>query len=350
MTAEQKMRLCMEKAKAIVAKYRAEAPDGFDPKCTMATIAIVGTVATVASAGASMYASNKAGKDAKSAANTASKQFQATGRKGDSLLAKYERLLSDPSRVLALTQNANNANFEGARDQSTRINNFQQGELSRMLDRSIPGYQGLIGRALKNTRSWIRGEVPNDVASFVEDRAAERATKFGLPAGRGGARALTARDLGKTSLDLMSQGENSLQRWISTAKNFLTPSLSSPMDFLFTPTQYVNTALAGANIAQQRAGILTGAGNAATNSYLQGEQAGIAADQAQMQALSQGLESLGGIGMAYAGRGAGAGAKGPAWQANASGGRMTGGGGTFNPNLYMAGLGGGGTQGYLNAM
>lgn len=314
---------------------------------SMATIAIVGGVTALASAGAQAYGANQAGKAAKSAAGTAASQFQKTGKSADSLLAKYERLLSDPSRVLALTMNANNANFGEASAQSTRINNFNQGELSRMLDKSIPGYQGLISRALKNTRSWIRGEVPNAVASFVEDRAAERATRFGLPAGRGAASAMTARDLGKTSLDLMSQGENSLQRWISTARSFLTPSLSSPMDFLFTPSQFTNTALAGANIAGQRAGILTGQGNMATNAYLQGEQAGIAADQAQMQALAQGLEAIGGMGMAYAGRNAGGGA--PGWKANASGGVRTGGGGTFNPNIYTAGLGGGSAQGYLNA-
>lgn len=314
---------------------------------SLAVVGIVGAGTALASAGMQAYSANKAGKDARSAAGQAGKQFQATGRKADSMLAKYERLLSDPSRVLALTQNANNQNWQGAVDQTTRVNNFQQGELSRMLDKSIPGYQGLISRALKNTRSWIRGEVPDDVSNFVQDRAAERATRMGLPAGRGAGRDLVSRDLGKTSLDLMSQGENSLQRWISTARSFLTPSLSSPMDFLFTPTQYTNSVLAGANIAGQRAGILTGAGNAATGAYLQGEQAGVAADQAQMAALAQGLESIGGMGMAYAGRGGTGGAPGAA--ANASGGTRSAFGGTYNPNATLAALGMGGTQQYVNA-
>lgn len=350
LTREEMMRLCAERARRIVASYRAEAPEGYDPQCSMAVIAVVGIGATVASAGVQMYSANKAGKAAKSAAGQAASQFQATGQKADSLLKKYQRLLADPSRVLSLTQNANNQNWEGARDQATRLNNFNQGELSRMVDKAIPGYQNLIGRALKNTRSWIRGEVPNDVASFIEDRAAEHATRFGLPAGSAAARAITSRDLGRTSLDLMSQGENSLQRWISTAKNSLTPSLSSPMDFLFTPQQYTNTVLAGANIASQRAGILTGAGNNATNAYLQGEQAKISADQAQMQALAQGLESIGGIGMAYAGAkgGLGAGGAAPAWRTNASGGTMAG---SSNPSATLAALGlTGGTQGYLNAV
>lgn len=303
---------------------------------SMAVVAVVGVTAA-ASAGIQAYSANKAGKDAKSAANQASQQFQETGKKADSLLKKYERLLADPNRVLALTTNANNQNWADARDFSTRLNNYNTTQLHGQINRSLPGYQNLINKSLRNTRSWLQGQIPSDVAAAIEDRAAERATNFGLPAGSVNQRALTSRDLGLTSLNLMTQGENSLQRWISTARSFLTPSLASPMDFLFTPTQYTNTVLAGANIAGQRAGILTGQGNAATNAYLQGEQAGIAADQAQAQAIAQGIESLGGAGMAYAGGGAGAaggaggtdallgmlgGNTGGNWRYNASGGQQ----------------------------
>lgn len=301
---------------------------------SMAVIAVVGIGATAASAGMQAYSANKAGKDAKSAAGQAAQQFQETGKQGSALLKNYQRLLQDPNRVLALTTNSNNANWQDARDFSTRLNNYNTTQLHEQINRSLPNYQGLINRSLKNTRSWLRGQLPSDVAAAIEDRAAERATNFGLPAGSANQRALTSRDLGLTSLNLMSQGENSLQRWISTARSFLTPSLSSPMDFLMTPTQYTNTALAGANIAGQRAGILTGQGNMATNAYLQGEQAGIAADQAQAQAISQGIESLGGMGMAYANQGSGNGSTNAllgmlgtntgtqGWRHNASGGQQ----------------------------
>lgn len=331
--AVEKFQICMQMAKSIVARYRAEAPEGFDPKMSMAVIGIVGIGATLASTGVQMYSANKAGKDAKSAANQAAGMYQKTGQKADSLLAKYERLLSDPSRVLAMTMNANNLNWDDAKNATIRLNNFNQAELSRVLNKSIPGYQGAIGIALRNTRQWLRGQIPNDVSAAVQDRAAERATRFGLPAGSPAAEALTARDLGLTSLDLMGKGENSLQRWISTARSFLTPQLSSPMDFLFTPTQYTNTILAGADLASRRGNILLGAGNAATGAFLEGEAAGIKADQAQAQALAQGLESIGGIGMAYAGR-----------KAPTTG---TGGGGGFGS---MLGAGTGGTANSLQAM
>lgn len=314
---------------------------------SMAVVAVVAGVGAVASAGVQAYSANKAGKDAKSAANQASQQFQATGKKADSLLKKYERLLADPNRVLALTTNANNQNWQDARDFSTRLNNYNTTQLHGQINRSLPGYQNLINKSLANTRSWLRGQLPSDVAAAIEDRAAERATNFGLPAGSVNQRALTSRDLGLTSLNLMTQGENSLQRWISTARSFLTPQLSSPMDFLFTPTQYVNTALAGANIAGQRAGILTGQGNMATNAYLQGEQAGIAADQAQAQAIAQGIESLGGMGMAYAGGGAGgmAGGMGGAGGTDAMLGML---GAQPSPNNWKYNASGG-QQRYLNA-
>lgn len=268
---------------------------------SLAVAAVVGIGTAAVSAGVQYYGAQKAGKQAKSAAANAQQQFKTTGAKADSLLAKYERLLSDPSRVLAMTMNANNLNWADARDQATRLNNYNTVELHRQINRSLPGYQGLIGTALRNTRSWLRGQIPADVSAAVQDRAAERAMRFGLPPGSGAAEALTARDLGLTSLDLMGKGENSLQRWVSTARSFLTPSLASPQEFLFNPTQYTNTVLAGANVAGQRAGIITGQGNQATQAYLAGEEAGIKADQAATKAIAQGLESIGGIGMAYAG-------------------------------------------------
>jgi hypothetical protein len=299
----------------------------------MAVIAVVGIGATVASAGVSAYSSNKAGKDAQSAAGAAADRFADTGKRGSDMLKRYQSLLSDPNRVLAMTTNANNNNWADAKSFSQRLNNENISQLHGAINKSLPGYQQLINKSLANTRTWLRGQLPSDVAAAIEDRAAERATNFGLPADSVNRRALTARDLGRTSLDLMSQGENSLQRWISTARSFLTPNMSSPMDFLFTPTQYQNSVLAGANIAGQRAGILTGQQNMATNAYLQGDQAAIAADQAQAQAISQGIESLGGIGMGYANAGAGGGGmmggfsggqntSMPWWQ-NASNGRVT---------------------------
>jgi hypothetical protein len=349
---QAKMQLCLAMARAIVQRYRAQAPEGFDPKMSLAVVAVVGGVAALGSAGLSYASSKKAGKDAKGAAAQAQGMYEKTGRKADSMLSKYERLLSDPRRVLAMTMNANNENFEDAKNASVRLNNFNQGELTRMLNKNIPGYQGLIGTALKNTRSWLRGQIPSDVSGAVEDRAAERATMFGLPADSTNRKALTARDLGRTSLDLMSAGESSLQRWISTARSFLTPALSNPMDFLFTPQQYTNTVLAGANVASQRAGIITGAGNASTNAYLSGAEAGIKADQAASQALAQGLESLGGIGMAYAGR------KGTGGGAGMGGAPAATPGGGSNMNGFLAALGIGGTgvgmaspttyQAYLN--
>lgn len=353
MTPAEKMQLCWDRARKIVARYRAMAPNGFDPKMSMAVVGITGAVVALGSAGMQYASSKKAGKDAKNAAAQAGQQYQETGRKADSILRKYERMLSDPAKVLALTMNANNQNFAGARDAAVRLNNFNQDELTRMLNKNIPGYQGMIGIALRNTRNWLRGRIPGDVGAAVEDRAAENAMRMGLPAGSGSARALTARDLGVTSLDLMAKGENSLQRWISTARTSLMPALASPMDFLFTPTQYTNTVLAGANVGAQRAGIITGAGNQATNAYLSGAEAGIQADQAATQALVQGLESIGGMGMAYAmhkgqpGGGAGAGMGGGIGTSNGTNmaallGAMGMGGngmGTATPTTY---------QGYLN--
>lgn len=256
---------------------------------------IILALGTAASAGIQAKGAHDAGKASQAAAGSAAKQFRKTGERASGMLEKYEELLAHPDRLIWGSFNANKNNLRGANWLSQSINTFNKGELDRMMQMTVPGYKKSIRLALKNTRSWIKGQVPEDVSDYVENRAAEKANRFGLGSDTVARRSLTARDLGRTSLDLMREGENSLQRWISTARQNLIPTLHDPMEFLLTPTQYTNDIIAASNIAGQRAGILTGAQNTATNAYLQGEQAKISADQAMMQALAQGLESIAGV-------------------------------------------------------
>jgi hypothetical protein len=84
-------------------------------------------------------------------------------------------------------------------------NTFNQEELNRMMELAVPGYGGLQGQRAKNAGSLLRGELPPDVEALVKRKAAARSVAGGF-GGSGMARNLTLRDLGLTSLDAMTTG------------------------------------------------------------------------------------------------------------------------------------------------
>lgn len=71
----EKFQQCLEQARAIVARYRAEAPEGCDPQNTFVALGVTGTIAAstavtgavgLAGVGASLYAANKSGSGSRS--------------------------------------------------------------------------------------------------------------------------------------------------------------------------------------------------------------------------------------------------------------------------------------------
>lgn len=67
-------------------------------------------------------------------------------------------------------------------------------------------YNKLFGMMSGVVESQLRGEIPDDVRAKVERDAAARGLLYGLGAGSPADRALTARDLGLTSLDIQQKG------------------------------------------------------------------------------------------------------------------------------------------------
>lgn len=99
-------------------------------------------------------------------------------------------------------------------------------DLDRMLNSIIPGYTDMQAQGTKNTLSELRGEIPMDVQDKIRRDSAFQSLIGGY-AGSGMSRALTARDLGRTSLDLTQMGENSAQKWTSMARETAAPWLIS---------------------------------------------------------------------------------------------------------------------------
>lgn len=109
---------------------------------------------------------------------------------------------------------------EAGRAAKGNLKNYD--DIIALLDRMIPGFSEQQKQGSKNTLSMLRGEIPEDVQREVQRSSAFRSLMGGY-AGSGMSKAVTARDLGLTSLDLMGRGENSAQKWASIAEGAASP-------------------------------------------------------------------------------------------------------------------------------
>ena len=98
-----------------------------------------------------------------------------------------------------------NANQSGAEGAASRTNRFNQGQVNDVLEQGIPGFSEMQRRRVKQATDLLGGGVPEDVQKQVFRSSAGRALSGGFsgsPAGRN----LTARDFGRTSLDMIERG------------------------------------------------------------------------------------------------------------------------------------------------
>lgn len=107
-------------------------------------------------------------------------------------------------------------------------NRFNQSELDALLEGSVPGLKGMQSQRAGNTAALLRGELPDDVASSVYRGAIGRSLEGGFGGSQAG-RNLVARDLGRTSLDLMRLGGNELD---SSLRSAPLPNILSSQDLL----------------------------------------------------------------------------------------------------------------------
>lgn len=98
------------------------------------------------------------------------------------------------------------ANFDRAAGIASKQNQFDQDELEKMLESSIPGYRGIQTSRAGNAQAFLNGDLPPSVRSQIYRRGAAKA----VGGGYGGSEAhdnLVARDLGLSALDLMDRGQ-----------------------------------------------------------------------------------------------------------------------------------------------
>jgi hypothetical protein len=115
------------------------------------------------------------------------------------------------------------------------INEANMTQLQSLLNTAMPGWQTTFGQMQTNTNQLLMGQVPGDVQQQIQRGAAQQAIAsggYGAGAGTGTAGAISARDLGLTSLQLQQQGQTQGTNLISLARNYLMPQPVDPTSLL----------------------------------------------------------------------------------------------------------------------
>ena len=187
----------------------------------------------------------------------------------------------------AIQQNI--AALQPATELAQKTTAAEQSQLESQLRRAIPGYDQLVKQAGANIGSALRGEISPEVSAQVQRSTAGRALSGGFGAGSGFGRALTARDLGLTGMQIQNQGLAQAQNFIQQQRAFGMVQPFSVSSMFITPSQRIN-ALAQQNQQQY-------------NRDLQAAQVAAMPDPT-MAAIGGALSSAGGFaGGAYTQRG-----------------------------------------------
>lgn len=144
-------------------------------------------------------------------------------------------------------------------DQQTRF---------KALDAAIPTWRETRDQAAEINKSLLAGEIPNDVKQQIARNSAFKATQGGFGAGSGAGRSLTARDLGRTSLDLTQMGQQNTMAWDDLLFRIAVPEQTKASDVMrFSGISSDTAANAGLSQMAARLGIASDAyrGNVATN-------------------------------------------------------------------------------------
>lgn len=146
----------------------------------------------------------------------------------------------------AIQQNI--AALQPATELAQKTTAAEQSQLEAQLRRAIPGYDQLISQAGANIGAALRGEISPEVSAQVQRSTAGRALAGGFGGGSGFGRALTARDLGLTGMQIQNQGLAQAQNFIQQQRTFGMVQPFSVSSMFITPAQRV-----GAMQQQQQA-------------------------------------------------------------------------------------------------
>lgn len=153
----------------------------------------------------------------------------------------FNRVNVEEQQKAAITGNI--AALESASELAKKTTAAEQSQLEAQLRRAIPNYDQLVSQAGKNIGAALQGQISPEVSAQIQRSTAGRALAGGFGGGTGFGRALTARDLGLTGMQIQSQGLAQAQNFIQQQRAFGMVQPFSVSSMFISPTQRINLAL-----------------------------------------------------------------------------------------------------------
>ena len=150
----------------------------------------------------------------------------------------------------AIKQNI--AALEPATALAEKTTTAEQSILEQQLERAIPGYKQLIQQASQNIGAALSGQVSPEVSQLVQRSTAGRALAGGYGAATGAGRALTARDLGLTGMQLQQQGLGQAMQFIGSQRSAGMVQPMSVSSMFVSPAQRLQLAQQQQQLQYQR--------------------------------------------------------------------------------------------------
>jgi hypothetical protein len=146
---------------------------------------------------------------------------------------KYILPFIDPSKWSLDIPSMAQQSIDFGLQQAPTVNQANMQQLQALLGQAMPGWQNMFGQMQTNTNALLAGQVPTDVQQQIQRSAAFTSMMGGTAgAGTGTTGAITARDLGLTSLQLQQQGQGQATNLLSFARNYLMPQPVNPLSLL----------------------------------------------------------------------------------------------------------------------
>lgn len=138
------------------------------------------------------------------------------------------------SQTQAISQNT--ASLPALESLASGYNQFTTDEITKTLGQVIPGFANLTSNVSGKIDSYLKGEIPADVQSQIQENSAAAAETGGV-SGSGFGGNITARDLGLTSLSLVDKGISSAQSWIGQMGQMFGGKMFNLSSMFVTPQQ-----------------------------------------------------------------------------------------------------------------
>ena len=75
---------------------------------------------------------------------------------------------------------SNLSNLPGAEDLAGQVTQFNQDQITKMLEAVIPGWSGISGTASSTIKSMLEGKIPSDVAAAIQQSSAAQSLTGGF--------------------------------------------------------------------------------------------------------------------------------------------------------------------------